>query len=164
MGKIIEPTITPEQHDAIMAVHRQWIEEKCPFDMVLGLTVSSLSQKCACLTFGMKEHLIGNVDSQVLHGGAIATVLDAVGSAVLTYNILHKLKGTSIDDRVKRLKGVPTVDLRIDYLSPGLGKSFKAMAWILRIGNNVAVTRMELRNEDDLLIAVGTGSYLIKVR
>lgn len=165
MARVIEPTkISPEEHDAIVDVHRAWIEEKCPFDKVLGLTVKSLSYECACLTFDMKDHLIGNVDIQVLHGGAIATVLDAVGSAVLTYNILSKLKDPSIDERVKRLKGVPTADLRIDYLNPGLGKSFTAMAWILRTGSKVAVTRMELRNEDDQLIAVGTGTYLIKVR
>lgn len=164
MTRTIEPTVTPEDHDEIVAVHRAWIEERCPFDKVLGLTVTSLSPESACLTFDMKDHLIGNVDIQVLHGGAIATVLDAVGSAVLTYNILSKLKAPSIEERVKRLKGVPTVDLRIDYLSPGLGKSFIAMAWILRAGSKVAVTRMELRNEDDQLIAVGTGTYLIKIR
>ncbi len=164
MAKTIEPTVTPEEHDEIVAVHRQWIEEKCPFDKVLGLTVTSLSLESACLTFEMKDHLIGNVDIQVLHGGAIATVLDAVGSAVLTYNILGKLRDSSIAERVRRLKGVPTVDLRIDYLSPGFGKSFSAMAWILRTGSKVAVTRMELRNEDDQLVAMGTGTYLIKVR
>lgn len=164
MARITELTIVPEEHDEIMAVNRQYVEEKCPFDKVLGLTIKSLSQESACLTFDMKGHLIGNVDTQVLHGGAIATVLDAAGSAVLTYNILSKLRDSSIDDRVKRFKGVPTVDLRIDYLSPGFGKSFTALAWILRTGSKVAVTRMELRNEDDQLIAVGTGTYLIQVR
>lgn len=164
MTRTIEPTVTSEQHDEIVAVHRKWIEERCPFDKVLGLTVASLSLESACLTFDMKDHLIGNVDIQVLHGGAIATVLDAVGSAVLTYNILSKLRDSSITERVQRLKGVPTVDLRIDYLSPGLGKSFSAVAWILRTGSKVAVTRMELRNENELLIAMGTGAYLIKVR
>ena len=31
----------------------------------------------------------------------------------------------------------------------------------MRIGNKVAVTRMELRNDLGKLIAVGTGTYLI---
>ena len=32
---------------------------------------------------------------------------------------------------------------------------------VLRTGNKVAVTRMELRNDEDVLLAVGTGTYLI---
>jgi len=164
MTMVTETIVTAEEHDEIMTVHRQWIEEKCPFDKVLGLTVTSLSLESACLTFDMEDHLIGNVDIQVLHGGAIATVLDAVGSAVLTYNILSKLGDSSIAERVRHLKGVPTVDLRVDYLSPGFGRSFTAMAWILRTGGKVAVTRMELHSEDNQLIATGTGTYLIQVR
>lgn len=164
MSKINALTVARDEHDEIMAVHREFIEEKCPFNKLMGLTVESASSESACLTFDMKDHLIGNVNIRVLHGGAIATVLDAVGSAVLNHNILSNLKDSTIEEKLKRFKGVPTVDLRIDYLSPGLGKSFSAMAWILRAGSKVAVTRMELRNEDDLLIAVGTGTYLIKIR
>jgi acyl-coenzyme A thioesterase PaaI-like protein len=45
-------------------------------------------------------------------------------------------------------------------LQPGKGKEFTISATLLRIGNKVAVTRMEFKNEKDDLIAVGTGTYL----
>ena len=54
-----------------------------------------------------------------------------------------------------------TIDLRVDYLRPGLGQSFSAKGFVLRTGRKVAVTRMELHNDKDLLIAVGTGAYSI---
>ena len=54
-----------------------------------------------------------------------------------------------------------TIDLRIDYLRPGRGKAFIADGKILRIGNKVAVTRMELHNDEGKLIAVGTGTYIL---
>ena len=54
-----------------------------------------------------------------------------------------------------------TIDLRVDYLRPGIGKHFIASSFILRAGNKVAVTRMELHNDNGEHIAVGTGAYLV---
>jgi len=51
--------------------------------------------------------------------------------------------------------------LRVDYLRPGTGKNFTAKGWILRTGNKVSVTRMELHNDQQELIAVGTGTYTV---
>ena len=56
---------------------------------------------------------------------------------------------------------VGTIDLRIDFLRPGTGTRFFAKGYLLRTGSRVAVTRMELHNEDDVLIAVGTGAYVV---
>lgn len=54
-----------------------------------------------------------------------------------------------------------TTDLRIDYLRPGLGKHFIATGSILRAGNKVAVSRMDLHNEERAYIATATGTYLV---
>ena len=62
---------------------------------------------------------------------------------------------------MQRLSKVGTIDMRVDYLRPGTGKHFTATGWILRTGGKVAVTRMELRNEEETLIAVGTGTYTV---
>lgn len=40
------------------------------------------------------------------------------------------------------------------------GQRFTACASLLRSGNKVAVVRSELFNEEGLLVAVGTGTYL----
>jgi uncharacterized protein (TIGR00369 family) len=66
-----------------------------------------------------------------------------------------------LEDQVRRFNTLGTIDLRIDYLRPGRGQWFAATGYILRIGNKVAVTRMELHNDDNKLIAVGTGAYTV---
>ena len=54
-----------------------------------------------------------------------------------------------------------TIDLRVDFLRPGLGKRFVVTAYTLRTGNKVVVKRIELHNDQNDLIAVGTGSYFV---
>jgi len=49
--------------------------------------------------------------------------------------------------------------MRVDFLRPGLGVEFVATGTVLRVGRKVAVTRMELHNDEDSLIAVATGAY-----
>ena len=51
--------------------------------------------------------------------------------------------------------------MRVDYLRPGHGEWFEAKGTILRTGNKVAVTRMELHNDSGELIAIGTGAYTV---
>jgi len=51
--------------------------------------------------------------------------------------------------------------MRVDYLRPGKGNRFKSTGTVMRTGNRVAVTRMELSNEKNVLIAVGTGAYIV---
>ena len=49
----------------------------------------------------------------------------------------------------------------VNYLSPGLGKYFVTTGSILRANSKLSVIRMKQHNDEDLLIAVGTGSYVI---
>jgi acyl-coenzyme A thioesterase PaaI-like protein len=71
------------------------------------------------------------------------------------------MKGKTTQEKSERLANVGTIDLRIDYLRPDLGKYFIVSGSILRAGNKVTVTRMELHNDEDAHIAVGTGAYLV---
>ena len=62
---------------------------------------------------------------------------------------------------MKRLKNIGTIDLRVDYLRPAKGKEFTATASIIRAGNKIVVTRLELHNDKQILVAVGTGTYIV---
>ena len=68
----------------------------------------------------------------------------------------ERLNELPVAERMARLARLGT----IDYLRPGRGMSFIASAVPLREGNKVAVVRSELHNQDGVLIAVGTGTYL----
>jgi uncharacterized protein (TIGR00369 family) len=78
------------------------------------------------------------------------------------YLSLHqKNEDESIQTKIERFGKLGTIDLRVDYLRPGLGRHFVSVGQVLRAGNKVAVTRIELTNDEHQLIAVGTGAYVI---
>jgi uncharacterized protein (TIGR00369 family) len=71
------------------------------------------------------------------------------------------MAGRSKEEIIRRLLDVGTIDLRVDYLRPGKGDSFTATGAVMRMGYKVAVVRTELHNDRDVLIAAGTGTYII---
>ena len=96
-----------------------------------------------------------------LHGGVISSSLDVVGGLVAFVALLDQNPVQSFDGGSEQFSKLGTVDLRIDFLRPGLGDSFVAAGFKLRAGRRIAVARMELHNNSGALIAVGTGTYSI---
>ena len=80
---------------------------------------------------------------------------------MIVWGLRKEIEGLPLKEQAKKLSRVSTIDLRIDYLRPGMGKLFTATGSVMRTGKKVAVARMELRNEVDTLIAVGTGTYTV---
>lgn len=139
----------------------QDVVERIPFNQVLGLTVASLDFERPTVRLGMREELIGNFIRGSLHGGVISSTLDFMGGLVAFLGVLKTLEGQPAAEMAARFARIGTIDLRIDYLRPGIGRHFDATGYVLRAGKKVAVTRMELHNEQRQLIAVGTGAYMI---
>ncbi len=136
-------------------------ENRLPFNRLLGLTVDRLDFQEAGFRFEMREDFIGNFVHGILHGGVISAVLDATGGMTATVSALEQMKGLGIDEMAQRVTRISTIDLRIDYLRPGRGDVFFSRGTVMRTGRKVAVIRMELKNQDDLLIAAGTGAYIV---
>ena len=109
----------------------------------------------------MRPELVGNYIRNILHGGVISSVLDVTGGLVAFLGVQKKLQGKPVAEVVERFSRIGTIDLRIDYLRPGAGAWFLARGFPLRTGNKVAVTRMELFNDQEALIAVGTAAYTV---
>jgi acyl-coenzyme A thioesterase PaaI-like protein len=63
--------------------------------------------------------------------------------------------------RLHRFSKLGTIDLRIDYLRPGIGERFQLRAQVLRLGSRVASTRMEFLGADGTLLSVGSGAYIV---
>jgi uncharacterized protein (TIGR00369 family) len=145
----------------LMKLLPEFVEAQIPFNRVLGLRVESLEMDRVCLKIEMKEELIGNPMRGILHGGVISSVLDVTGGMTAAMGVLKKLAGRPFEEIGKRLLSVGTIDLRIDFLRPGRGQYFLATGSIMRTGQKVAVIRMQLHNDQDLLIAVGTGTYTV---
>jgi acyl-coenzyme A thioesterase 13 len=79
-----------------------------------------------------------------LHGGAIATLVDDIGTLAIVSA-----------DRERRL-GV-TTDLNVSYFAPGkAGSAILVEAKVLKIGNTLSTVTVDLRREEDgMLIAQG---------
>ena len=140
---------------------RNMYEQKIPFNRLLGFRVETVKTGFVSVRFDMQEDLIGNWVYGILHGGVISSVLDATGGLTAAASILEKMQDKSAKEIEQRISRIGTIDLRVDYLRPGRGEYFRATGTIMRAGNKVAVTRMELNNHKDLLIAVGTGTYIV---
>jgi uncharacterized protein (TIGR00369 family) len=54
-----------------------------------------------------------------------------------------------------------TIDLRIDYLRPGVGEWFEATAEVTRLGGRIGSTQMRLCNDAGALIATGSAAYVV---
>ena len=145
----------------LLATARSVFEDKIPFVRALGFTISRLDLEQVVVSFDFREDLVGNFVRGALHGGVISAALDTSGGLVAFLNLLKRVENESAAARTARLGNIGTIDLRIDYLRSGVGKSFHASSHVLRAGNKVAVTRMELHNDEQTLLAVGTGTYLV---
>ena len=131
------------------------------FSKFIGYNIESPDFDTGIIRFDMKDRLVGNPYFQVLHGGIISSVLDTVGGHTVYLNLFRKIRDKSSEKQYESLSKIGTIDLRIDFVRPGRGKSFTAKGYMLRVGSKVAVTRMELHNDEEVLIAVGTGVYSV---
>ncbi|ALG67214.1 thioesterase family protein [Beggiatoa leptomitoformis] len=153
---------TDEELDALLNKMLPTFEEKMPFNKLLGIQIVSLHLDEVKIRFDMREALIGNFVHGILHGGVIASVLDVAGGMIAIANSFKQRRENLTEaERMQGIDKTGTIDMRIDYLRPGRGVYFIATSTILRSGRKVTVTRMELHNDEDLLIAVGTGCYLV---
>ena len=154
------PTEANSLHDNLKILADVY-ENKLPFNQVRGLKIDRMESGSARVVFDMKPELVGNYVHGVLHGGVISSVLDATGGIVASIGVVEKLQTRPPDEIARGISKVGTIDLRVDYLRPGLGEHFHATGVVMRSGRKVTVVRMELHNQKDILLAVGTGTYIV---
>ena len=147
--------------EKLLQLLKEITEEKIPFNKLIGMKIETLDLDKIGIRFEMRPELVGNFTRGNLHGGVISSVLDVTGGMVAWIGIMKKMEGQSFDEISERFNKLGTIDIRLDYLRPGLGEYFIATGSTLRTGNKVSVSRMELHNDKGILIAVGTGTYVV---
>lgn len=119
------------------------LQEVEPLMAFIGYRVTELSQGRACAEFDMSPNVqrIGGV----LHGGVIMAALDeTMGLAALTLN-----------DGVDQV----TVELKVNFLSPGVKGPFRVCGWVVRRGRRVVAVQGEVRDADGGLVAIALGTW-----
>jgi uncharacterized protein (TIGR00369 family) len=82
------------------------------------------------------------------HGGVIASLIDVAGDFALV---------------IQLGAGVPTINLRIDYLRAAGGGRLRATAQARRAGKTIGVVDVDVLDGADRLVAVGRGCYSMVV-
>ena len=136
-------------------------EEMIVFNQLLGLKVTSIGPDRASGRIEMRRELIGHYSHNRIHGGVISASLDAMGGLAVMAAIGARHMDETPAQRLHRFGKLGTIDLRIDYLRPGIGEHFTLNAEVLRLGSRVATTRMEFLGADGKLLSIGSAAYIV---
>jgi len=140
---------------------RDLFEHKIVFNEFLGFTMGEYSPGKVNINFAMRQELIGHFMHGRLHGGVISSVLDAAGGLAVIWAIADLHTDESVEQIMQRFKALATIDIRVDYLRPGIGKRFIAEASMVRLGRRIAATHSVLRSDDGKDIASANGAYIV---
>ena len=140
---------------------REVFEQHISFNKVLGLQIVSLRSGDVRGRFDMKPELVGHFTYGRLHGGVISSVLDAMAGLALMVAIAERHPADSALQVMHRFARMGTIDLRIDFLRPGLGKRFDATAQVTRLGGRIGSAQMALHNDAGELVATGAAAFVV---
>lgn len=140
---------------------RDIFERKIVFNTVLGLRITDIAADRVRARIDMRPELVGHFAYNRIHGGVISAGLDAMGGLAVMAAIGARHMDEPPAQRLHRFAKLGTIDLRIDYLRPGIGEAFVLEAEVLRLGSRVASTRMAFLGVDGKLLATGAGAYIV---
>ena len=82
-----------------------------------------------------------------IHGGVIAALIDIAGHAAISAKLHH---------------GVPTADLRIDYLRMAAGSELLATAELVKLGRTLGTVDIRVTDDHGKLVAIGRGLFITR--
>jgi uncharacterized protein (TIGR00369 family) len=124
------------------------VEEKLlrgPFHQWLGLKVISVSEGEIELKASWRPEWTVNAERGYVHGGILATLVDLTADWALVS---------------KTGRGVPTVDLRVDYHRPAMQGDLTAIGKVVKFGGTLSVAEAKVLDQDGKLLASGRGVYM----
>jgi uncharacterized protein (TIGR00369 family) len=122
----------------------QALVTRAPFHQWLGISVVSVSDDGIELKATWREEWVVNVEHGYTHGGVLAALIDLAADWAM-------VKQTG--------RGVPTIDLRVDYHRPTIRSDLLARGKVIRGGAQFATAEAQIFDLDRKLIASGRGTY-----
>jgi uncharacterized protein (TIGR00369 family) len=138
--------MTDREAPPLSAADIQQTFDRSPFMRFLGLRVVAVDPKLGeiTVTMPMRAEIERGAGTAQFHGGPIAAFIDCVGD----FAVALVVGG-----------GVPTINIRIDYLKPAVGAAISGTARVRRSGRTVTVVDVDVHDERGSLVAVGRGTY-----
>ena len=115
-----------------------------PFMRFLGLEIVKAEKGRVEIRLPFREEFRRVDGSDWLHGGVVSALADIAGD----YAVMSETA-----------PGVPTIDMRVDYLRPARAGDLTAVGKTVRVGKTVSVADVEIRDASGTLVAVGRACY-----
>ena len=115
-----------------------------PFMRFLGLEIIKAEKGRVEIRLPFREEFVRVDGSDWLHGGVVSALADIAGD----YAVMSETA-----------PGVPTIDMRVDYLRPARTGDLTAVGKTVRVGKTVSVADVEIRDASGILVAVGRACY-----
>lgn len=117
---------------------------RAPYHQFLGLEVLALHEDGIDLKAKWREEWVVNVERRYTHGGILAALVDLAADWAL----------------VKRTgRGVPTIDLRVDYHAAAMPGDLIAKGRVVKAGGQFSTAEARIYDGDGKLLASGRGTY-----
>jgi uncharacterized protein (TIGR00369 family) len=116
-----------------------------PFARLLGLELDEIGSGTATLAVNIRKELMQN--QGVVHGGAIASLIDTATAFAILSLLAPGEK-------------VTTVDLAISYLRPATRGRLRAVAKVVRAGRRLFVVSAEVFDRQQKLISTALSTYI----
>ena len=131
--------------EELSAERVQEMIRRAPFHQWLGLELVALSDDGIELKARWREEWVVNPERRYTHGGVLAALIDLAADWAM----------------VRRTgRGVPTIDLRVDYHAAAMPGDLIARGRIVKWGNTFSVAEAQVFDEAGKLLASGRGTYL----
>ena len=132
--------------DAAPFVLTQSVLDESPFHAFLKMQLVSSDAKAGSVVLRLpfRAEFARAPGRAEWHGGPIASLIDIAGDYALAL-----LVGG----------GVPTINLRTDYLRAAADTALTATATVLRAGRTIGVVDVQVHDDGGRLIAAGRGCY-----
>ena len=115
-----------------------------PYQRFLNVEWVRFEPGIAEVRLPFREEFLRADGSDWYHGGVVAALIDIAGDYALWSQV-----GA----------GLPTVDLRVDWLRPARRGALLAIGRSVKVGRTVCCANIEVRDEQGTLVAVGRGTY-----
>jgi uncharacterized protein (TIGR00369 family) len=116
-----------------------------PFARLIGIELEDINSGTATLAVNVRRELMQN--QGVVHGGAIASLIDTATAFAIISLLAPKEK-------------VTTVDLAISYLRPATGGRLKAVAKVVRTGRRLFFVSADVFDKEGTLITTALSTYI----
>lgn len=130
--------------DEITLEQVQALVTRAPFHQWLGLTVVAVGDDSIEIRAKWREEWVVSVERRYTHGGILAALIDLAADFAL-------VKQTG--------RGVPTIDMRIDYHRAAMPGDLIARGKVIRAGSQFSTAEAEIFDLDGKLLASGRGTY-----